>query len=100
MFINLNKSILSDDVPAWQRETMKIAERDYSAQAREVNRAFHAELLEKLNSGIPEAAGNIVKDLIRETPRFVYIKNIDGDGKTWDAQIDLLYREVAFVEIH
>lgn len=99
MFKNLNKSIMSDFVPAWQQETMNIVERDFSAQAREVNRAFHAELLEKLGRSIPEAAGSIVNDLARETPRFAYIKNIDGDGKLWDAQIDLLYREVSFLEI-
>ena len=98
-FRNASLSPATAYAPAWQDEIRQRVANDYSDQARKVNAEFRAKVLEALT---PEnaLAGLIVRDIAAELPRFAYIKNIDnGDGKLYDAEIDLLGLTVDFREI-
>lgn len=98
-FQNLSASAVAANTPTWQNEIMKRVEEDYSELARNVNYDFREKLLEAIS---PEnaLAGVIVKRMAANFPRFHFIKNIEADGKKYDAQIDLLECTVSFNEIH
>ena len=97
-FVNLSKSPMESNAPAWQREIMERVERDYFEQAKQINADFRAAVLREL-SDENKLAGVVIARLRKETPRFAWIKNIEADGKSYDAEIDLLECTVAFREI-
>lgn len=97
-FINLSKSPMEFNAPAWQREVLGRVERDYSEQAKQTNADFRAAVLREL-SNENKLAGVVIARLRRESPRYAWIKNIEADGKFYDAEIDLLECTVTFREI-
>ena len=97
-FVNLSKSPMEASAPAWQREIMERVERDYSELAKKINADFRAAALREL-ADEKKLAGVVIARLRRETPRFAWIKNIEADGKRYDAEIDLLECAVTFIAI-
>lgn len=100
MFRNLNNSPFVLGEPIWQRETMAKVKAEFAEQANEINRDFHARAVAALATAAPESAGEAIRSLMAETPRFAFIKAVpDDDGKLYDVRVDLLLRHVTFDEI-
>ena len=101
MFRNLDRQPFAvPSEPLWQREVMERVNAEFAAEADEVNRDFHARVVEALSSSAPEEAANVVHSLMRETQRYVFLKRVpDPDGVEYDVQVDLLLRHVSFCEI-
>lgn len=97
-FINLSKSLVESNAPAWQNEIIERVERDYSEQAKQINADFRAAVLREL-SDERKLAGPVIAGIRRKVPRFAWIKNIEADGATYDVQIDLLECCVVFQKI-
>lgn len=68
--------------------------------AEEANNEFFGKL-KKLTEDEENAlyAGSSVIEFLNDTPRFEYIKNLEHNGKKYEAEIDLLSRRFHFVEI-
>lgn len=98
-FVNLCNSPMSTP-EYWQQEIVKQVEKDFSAQAMTISESFKADALNALQNAMEGYAGTAIHKLLRETPRYAYIKAISApDGKTYDAEIDLLFHTVDFIEI-
>ena len=99
LFKNLNRSLMQVSEPEWQKKIIEKVEREFSEQAKEVNERFRKAALEKLSDGNLRA-GPAIDNVLKNLPRFAYIKNIENPfGEVFDAEIDLLFYTVRFVEI-
>lgn len=97
----LDSSPLTAAEPRWKLEIMKRINEEFHAQAVEANQAFRAAALEIVKNPDAIYAFPAVENIVRNTPRYTYIKNIAApDGTTYDAQIDLLSMRVSFIEIN
>ena len=99
-FTNGNRSPMSiGGDPEWQTAIIKRVKEDYSKDAIEVSDAFEKAVSEiKCQQGY---YGTAIMSLMRKTPRYAYIKNIQGDfGQKYEAEIDLLGHMVTFYEVN
>ncbi len=44
-------------------------------------------------------SGSSAIEFLNDTPRYEYIKNLENNGKKYEAEIDLLGRRFRFIEI-
>ena len=99
LFKNLNRGPMEIGMPEWQKKIVERVEREFSDQAKEVNETFRKAAMEKLSDGNLRA-GPAIDNVLKNLPRFAYIKNIENPfGEVVDAEIDLLFYTVRFVEI-
>lgn len=68
-------------------------------RSKECNRRFLEELHKITESTKPEYVGSAVLGLIHKTPRYSYIKNLEFNGKKYEAEIDALGRVFRLLEI-
>ena len=95
-FLNLSRSPIDANEPAWQTEILDRVSAEYSDEARKVNREFRTAVLDALQDN-KLLAGRVIDQIERQTPRYEWIKNIDdGHGNLYDAEIDLLKLTVTF----
>lgn len=68
--------------------------------AEEANNEFF-EKLKKITEDESNAlySGSSAVELLNDTPRYEYIKNLENNGKKYEAEIDLLGRRFHFIEI-
>lgn len=73
---------------------------DILTAAEEANNDFFGKI-KKLTEDEANAlySGSSVIEFLADTPRFEYIKNLEHNGKKYEAEIDLLGRRFHFVEI-
>ena len=97
----LDSSPLTAAEPRWKLDLMKRINDEFHDQAVEVNQEFRAAALEIVKNPDAIYAYPAVENIVRNTPRYTYIKNITApDGTTYDAEIDLLSMRVLFIEIN
>lgn len=68
-------------------------------RSKECNRKFLEELHKITESTKPEYVGSAVLGLIHKTPRYSYIKNLEFNGKKYEAEIDALARVFRLLEV-
>lgn len=68
-------------------------------RSKECNQKFQEELLAITESTKPEYVGSAVLGLIHKTPRYSYIKNLEFNGKNYEAEIDELARTFRLLEV-
>lgn len=68
-------------------------------RSKEYNRKFLEKLHTETESTEPEYVGTAVLDLIHKTPRYSYIKNLEFNGKKYEAEIDALARVFRLLEV-
>lgn len=95
---------LSSDSLSFKRFVKEIEETINSndeivLRSKECNRKFLEELRTEMESTEPEYVGTAVLDLIHKTPRYSYIKNLEFNGKKYEAEIDGLGRTFRLLEI-
>jgi hypothetical protein len=84
-FKNLDRSIVSLSETGEERALRERIETEFSDRAAEIGAEFQAKAVESLASCNPAYAGTGIDALMRNIPRFAYIK-----CDTYDIQIDLL----------
>ena len=101
-FTNLNKSPMTAYSPRWQEDIIKRVNEDEEYQklaietSEKIRQKFLA-LTPRIQTGYYATA---FEGVMREVPRYVYIKNVkDGQGREYDAQIDLALHTVLFIEV-
>lgn len=76
------------------------ADAEIIGSAKKVNREFAEKATEILaDPENAEFAAGMIEKIKREIPRYSYKKNIEYDGKKYDAEIDQLLRVFYLVEI-
>ncbi len=68
-------------------------------RSKECNRKFLEELHAVTESTKPEYIGSAVLGLIHKTSRYSYIKNLEFNGKNYEAEIDELARIFRLLEV-
>lgn len=69
------------------------------SRSKECNRKFLEELSALTESTKSEYVGSAVLGLIYKTPRYSYIKNLEFNGKKYEAEIDGLGRTFRLLEV-
>lgn len=65
---------------------------------KKCNRDFFAEIQRIAEAAKPEYFGTAILGAIQRAPRYSYIKNLEHDGKVYDAEIDALSRTVILIQ--
>ncbi len=98
-FRNINKSPMSMGEPKWQTELIKRINIEYAEQAIKCGTIIRERFDEISAKCLPEYYAGQFIEILRTVPRYVYIKNVNGDGVLYDVEIDLALLTVEFIEI-
>jgi hypothetical protein len=99
-FSNISRSPMAAYSPAWQEKIMERVSVEYSSAAVETSEKIREEF-EKISADIkPGYFPAAFNGILMKTPRYVYIKHIETPfGKKYDAEIDLIFHTVNFIQI-
>lgn len=98
-FENGNGSCMSAYAPEWQQAIIERVNEEYQDQAIAASNQFVELVNEAFAKAAEGYAGTAIAGAFNKVNRYCYIKDIDGDGAKYDAEIDLLLHTVSFQEV-